>query len=164
MNRLVNMAGAVGETLKNTGKSIAVCESSAGGLIAAALVAVPGCSAYFLGGSVIYTLAARRALLGISDQSMQGIRASTEDYALLCARTQRKLLNSDWALAETGASGPAGNPYGDPPGHACFAVSGPVECSLTIATGHNRREDNMWEFADAALQLLAECLAKGNRV
>ncbi len=164
MNRLLNMAEAIGETLKNTGQSIAVCESSAGGLIAAALVAVPGCSAYFLGGSVIYTLAARRALLGISDQSMQGIRASTEDYALLCARTQRKLLNSDWALAETGASGPAGNPYGDPPGHACFAVSGPVECSLTIATGHNRREDNMWEFADAALQLLAQCLAKDSRV
>ncbi len=163
MHRLLDMAGAVGETLKNARQTIAVCESSAGGLIAAALVAVPGCSAYFLGGSVIYTLAARRSVLGISDEDMQGIRASTEDYALLCARTQRKLLNSDWALAESGASGPAGNPYGDPPGHACFAVSGPVECSLTIATGHNRREDNMWEFAEAALQLLAECLARDGK-
>lgn len=160
MTSLQDLAGTVGTTLKTKGQTIAVCESSAGGLIAAALVSVPGCSAYFLGGSVIYTLAARRVLLGISDNDMRGVRASTEAYALLCARTQRNLLNSDWALAETGASGPDGNPYGDPPGHACFAVSGPVEGSVTIATGHNRREENMWEFARAALELFAKCLAK----
>src|SRR2546427_194194 len=118
MNELTTLAEALGTLLKERKETIAVAESSAGGLISAALLAVPGASAYFLGGGVIYTQAARRGLLRLSDESVRGIRSSTEAYALLKARTIRELVGATWGLAETGASGPTGNRYGDAAGHA----------------------------------------------
>jgi len=158
MNELTAMASALGMLLKERKETIAVAESSAGGLISAALLAVPGASAYFLGGGVIYTQAARRALLRVPDASVAGIRSSTEAYALLKARTIRELLGATWGLAETGASGPTGNRYGDAAGHVCLAVAGPVERALTLETRHADRERNMWTFARAALELLEASL------
>lgn len=158
MNELTAMASALGSLLKERKETIAVAESSAGGLISAALLTVPGASAYFLGGGVIYTQAARRALLRVPDASVTGIRSSTEAYALLKARTIRGLLGATWGLAETGASGPTGNRYGDAAGHVCLAVAGPVERALTLETRHADRERNMWTFARAALELLETSL------
>jgi nicotinamide-nucleotide amidase len=158
MNELTTMASALGALLKERKETIAVAESAAGGLISAALLAVPGASAYFLGGGVIYTQAARRALLRVPDETVKGIRSSTEAYALLKARTIRELLGATWGLAETGASGPTGNRYGDAPGHACLAVTGPVERAITLETRHGGRERNMWAFATAALELLETSL------
>jgi nicotinamide-nucleotide amidase len=159
MNDLSGMAGAVGARLKAQKETIAVAESSAGGLISAALLAVPGASAYFLGGGVIYTQAARRALLRVGDDAVTGIRSSSEPYALLKARVVRDLLGATWGLSETGATGPTGNRYGDAAGHACIAVAGPVERVVTIETGQPDRVVNMWRFANAALDLLEACLA-----
>jgi len=161
MNDLSSMASAVGAILKARKQSVAVAESSAGGLISAALLAVPGASAYFLGGGVIYTQAARRALIRVPDEAVAGMRASTEAYALLKARTVRELLGATWGLSETGATGPTGNRYGDAAGHACIAVAGPVERVITLETGQPDREANMWRFAGAALDLLAACLGDG---
>ncbi|HTO12759.1 MAG TPA: CinA family protein [Candidatus Binatia bacterium] len=140
-------------------ETIAVSESSTGGLISAALLSVPGASAYFLGGGVIYTQAARRGLLRIPDDAMKGIRSSTEAYALLKARTVRELLGATWGLAETGATGPAGNRYGDAAGHTCLAIVGPMERATTLETGHGDRALNMRVFTRAALELLAAALA-----
>jgi nicotinamide mononucleotide (NMN) deamidase PncC len=70
----------------------------------------------------------------------------------------RELLGTTWGLAETGASGPTGNRYGDSAGHACIAVAGPVERAVTIETRAADREANMWAFARAALYLLEQCL------
>ena len=92
MNELTPLATKLGTLLKERKETIAIAESSAGGLISAALLAVPGASAYFLGGGVIYTQAARRGLLRLPDESVKGIRSSTEAYALLKARTVRELL------------------------------------------------------------------------
>ena len=158
MNEFTTMAASLGAALKARKETIGVAESSAGGLISAALLAVPGASAYFLGGGVIYTQPARRALLRVPDTSVVGIRSSTEAYALLKARTIRELLGATWGLAETGASGPTGNRYGDAAGHACLAVAGPVERAITLETGHGDREQNMWAFAKAALELLEASL------
>jgi len=158
MNELTTMVSSLGMLLKQRRETIAVAESSAGGLISAALLAVPGASAYFLGGGVIYTQAARRALLGVPDESVKGIRASTEAYALLKARRVRELLGATWGLAETGATGPTGNRYGDAAGHACIAVAGPIERAITLETGEANREKNMWAFAKAALELLEKSL------
>src|SRR5881296_3361573 len=160
MNELTTMAASLGTLLKERKETIAVAESSAGGLISAALLAIPGASAYFLGGGVIYTQAARRRLLGVPDVAVRDIRASTEAYALLKARTVRERLGATWGLAETGASGPTGNRYGDAAGHACFAVSGPVERAVTLETAHGDREKNMWAFAKRALELLETSLGK----
>src|SRR2546427_8930750 len=160
MNELTTMAASLGTLLKERKETIAVAESSAGGLISAALLSVPGASAYFLGGGVIYTQAARRALLRVPDESVKAIRSSTEAYALLKARTIREHLGATWGLAETGASGPTGNRYGDSAGHACLAVAGPVERAVTLETGHGDREKNMWAFAKRALELLETSLGK----
>ncbi|MEH6639522.1 MAG: CinA family protein [Porticoccaceae bacterium] len=160
MKSLTSLATPTADALIARSQTLAVCESSAGGLISAALVSYPGASAYFLGGTVVYTLSARDKLIDVNDEDMAGIRPASEAYALLCARRIRAKLGSDWALAETGASGPSGNPYGDAPGHACFAVSGPIERAMTIATGRDNREDNMWIYAQQALNLLMECLAE----
>ena len=139
--------------------SLGVCESSAGGLITAALVAVPGCSAFFSGGAVPYSLQARKALLGLGPEAFGEVRPCTEAYALLCARHLRSLLGCDWALAETGATGPSPNPYGDPPGRACFAIAGPAEYTLGVAIPDAGRAANMAAFALAALEFLASGLA-----
>src|SRR5690349_2590636 len=90
MQDLVRRAEALAALLKQRKETIAVAESSTGGLVSAALLAIPGASAYFLGGAVVYTRQARRALMDIPDQAMTGMRASTEPYALLLARTARE--------------------------------------------------------------------------
>ncbi len=141
-------------------ESVAVSESSTGGLISAALLSIPGASAYFLGGGVIYTQVARRGLLAIPDDAVRGIRSSTEAAALLNARTIRERLGATWGLAETGAAGPSGNRYGDAAGHSCFAVAGPIERARTLETGRSDREANMWAFTRAALELLESCLSR----
>jgi nicotinamide-nucleotide amidase len=160
MNDLTPLAAALAAQLKERKQTIAVAESSAGGLISAALLAVPGASAYFLGSAVVYTQAARRALLRVPDDALAGIRSSTEAYAAIKARTVRELLGATWGLAETGASGPTGNRYGDAPGHACIAVAGPVERVVTLETRTADREANMWAFAKAALELLQTSLQR----
>ena len=158
MPDLTSMASSVAALLKAAGQTVAVAESSAGGLISAALVSVPGASAYYLGGGVIYTGASRQGLLRVPDEAMAGMRASTEPYALLKARTMRERLGATWGLSETGASGPTGNRYGDAAGHACIAVTGPVERTITVETGAADREANMWTFTKAALDLLEACI------
>jgi nicotinamide-nucleotide amidase len=144
--------------LKDRGETIAVAESSTGGLIAAALLALPGASAYFLGGAVVYTQVARRALLDLPDLSTLAMRASTEQYALLLAKTARQRFSATWALAESGATGPSGNRYGDPPGHSCIAVVGRGESAITLETGSADRLGNMHAFTAAALDLLLDVL------
>ena len=158
MEGLLPSARAVAERLKARGETVAVAESSAGGLVSASLLALPGASAYFLGGGVVYTKAARSALLGITDAEMAGLRSSSEPYALLLARTVRARLGADWGFAETGAAGPSGNRYGDAAGHTCLAVSGPVERVITLETGMAGREANMRAFAAALFRLAAEAL------
>jgi len=158
MQSLSALGSAVGHLLKERRQTLAVAESAAGGLINAALVAVPGASAYYLGGGVIYTGASRSALLGIAAQDMANLRSATEPYAKLLAQRVRTNLGATWGLSETGASGPTGNRYGDAPGHACIAVSGPVEAAITVETGSPDREANMWAFARRALELLESCL------
>ena len=161
MPTLAGIAEAVGTLLKERSETTAASESSTGGLIAAALLAVPGASAYFIGGAVIYTHRAREALLEVRLGDHPGMRASTEPYALLCARTVRERLGATWGLGESGAAGPGGNRYGDAPGHCCIAVTGPRTRLITLETGQADREANMWRFAHAALALLEETIRSG---
>lgn len=157
--KLNSMARDLGALLKERFETIAVSESSTGGLISAALLSVPGASAYFLGAGVVYTGTARRALLDISADMPAETRSASEPYAALCASTIREKLGATWGLAETGATGPTGNRYGDSAGHCCLAVAGPVVLVTTIETGDTDREANMWLFAQAALDLLAKAIS-----
>lgn len=160
MDTLLPLATRIADRLKARGDTIAVAESSAGGLLSAALLAVPGASAYFLGGAVVYTKPARLLLMDIPDPAMRGLRSSSEPYALLLARTSRERFKATWGLAETGASGPTGNRYGDAAGHTCVAVAGNgSEQVRTLETGSGERVANMRAFARAALELLEAQLA-----
>jgi PncC family amidohydrolase len=158
MQELVKRAGELAARLKAVDHTVAVAESSTGGMLSAALLAVPGASAYFIGGAVVYTRASRRVLLGITDEAMAGMRPSTEAYALLVARTAREKFATTWALGETGAAGPTGNRYGDAAGHSCIAVAGPVERAITLETGSADRFANMEAFTAAALDLLMQAI------
>jgi PncC family amidohydrolase len=158
MDQLARLAEGIAARLIERRETIAIAESSTGGLISAALLSVPGASAYFVGGAVVYTAASRRALLGIGSAEMAGMRPSTEPYALLLARTVRARHSAVWGLGETGAAGPAGNRYGDAAGHTCIALDGPAERALTWETGSDNRLANMREFADRALRFLAEAV------
>jgi PncC family amidohydrolase len=152
------LAAEVGERLKLQGQTVAVAESSSGGLVSAALLAVPGASKYFLGGAVVYTAKARVLFMDIPREGLEGMRSASEPYALLLARTARERFGAAWGVSETGAAGPTGNPYGDAAGHTCVAVSGPVEAVITIETGESDRAANMEAFAAAALELLKRAL------
>ncbi|MDB5425323.1 MAG: putative competence-damaged inducible protein [Phenylobacterium sp.] len=153
------LAAQVGAQLKARGEKVAVAESSSGGLISAALLGVPGASAYYLGGAVVYTPKARVMLMEIPREALEGMRSASEPYALLLARTARERFGATWGLSETGAAGPTGNGYGDAPGHTCIAISGPVEMSVTVETGESDRYANMQAFAAAALDLLKRATA-----
>jgi nicotinamide-nucleotide amidase len=155
MSSLLKMGTPVGELLKQRGQTVAVSESAAGGIVSAALLSVPGASGYYLGGASVYTQTARRSLLRFSDAEAQE-RGSTEEYATLVAATMCDLLGADWTICESGAAGPSGNRYGDPAGHVALAVVGPVTATRIVQTGSDGREENMWAFAQAALDLLYE--------
>lgn len=157
-SELLELAHGVGERLRVRGETVAVAESSAGGLISAALLAVPGASAYFLGGAVVYTAAAKTVLTGLEPETLREPRPATPEHALRLAHAARERLRATWGIGETGAAGPASNRYGDPPGHVCVAVSGPIDWSATVETGVNDRLANMQQFALAALRLLAQAL------
>ncbi len=159
MQELEALAAEIGQELKARGEKIAVNESSSGGLISAALLSVPGASAYYLGGAVVYTPKARVLLTDIPREALEGMRSSSEPYALLLARTARERFGATWGISETGAAGPTGNGYGDAAGHTCVAISGPVEAVLTIETGSSDRSANMRAFAAGAMELLRRALA-----
>ena len=160
MEELTLISNEIAKILIERGDTIAVAETSAGGLVSASLLADPGASAYYLGGGVLYTHQSRKILLGIPDSEMKGIRSSSEPYAQLLAVTIRNKFKTTWGISETGAAGPTGNRYGDNPGHTCVSVSGPIDEVKTIETNSQNRSKNMMTFSSEALNLLRECLLR----
>lgn len=160
---LAEIAQRVGAALKERKQTVAVVESSAGGLVSAALLAVPGASSYFLGGAVVYSRRAGKALLGLTPDDVAGMRAETEPYALMVAGKVRDMHRASWGISESGAAGPSGSPYGDAPGHVCIAVVGAASASKTIATGNDDRAANMDLFARHLLVLFEETLLAADR-
>ena len=158
LDPLPTLAARISDALRERGETVAVIEGSAGGLVSAALLAIPGASAYFVGGAVVYTRKAGKALLGLTTDDVAGMRAETEPYARLVAGRIRDKLDTTWGLSESGASGPSGSRYGDLPGHVCIAVVGPNSKSRTIETGLSDRGANMDLFARQLLTLFYEAL------
>lgn len=156
---LAALAARIGAVLRARGETVAVAESSAGGLVSAALLAVPGASSYFRGGAVVYSRHAGRALLGLTTADMVGLRGETEPFALLIAGRMRETHRATWGLGETGAAGPSGSPYGDAAGHVCIAVVGAtITHSRTVETGLTDRPVNMDLFARQLLTLFEQAL------
>lgn len=154
MHELLPLAERVGQRLKDRKETVSIAESSSGGLLSAVLLAVPGASAYYTGGAVVYTPKARVLLMDLPREAVAGMRSASEPYAQLLARTARERFGATWGLSETGAAGPTGNPYGDAAGHTCIALAGPVSRAITVETGDADRVANMRAFSRAALELL----------
>lgn len=152
------LAAELGQRLKALGHTVAVAESSTGGLISAALLAVPGASAYYRGGSVVYTLEARRELLGIRRADVEGLKPLTEEMVARFAARARVQLDATWAIAELGVAGPTPARYGHAAGISVLAIDGPNPKTLTIDTKSADREANMWHFTRAALDLMLSAL------
>lgn len=159
MQNLLPIAEKIAASLKDRRETITVAESSAGGLISAALLSVAGASVYYRGGAVVYTLDARRAFLDIPESTLKGLKPLSEQYATALARGARDRFTSSWGIGELGAAGPTGSRYGDPAGTSVIAVAGAIERSLTVRTGSADRHANMRAFSAAALDLLVQCLA-----
>ena len=160
MHDLLAMGQRAGELLKQRGEKIVIAETSAGGLVSASLLAVPGASAYYVGGAITYSFDSIKSLVALDMKELrkQGVRSSSEPYAeILCRAMLAKHPGVTWGLSETGAAGPP-NPYGDPSGHTCMAITGPVNLVRTLRTGNEDRVENMWAFANATLALLVEAL------
>jgi nicotinamide-nucleotide amidase len=157
---LLAVATRVGQALNNRGETVGVAEGSCGGLVSAALLAVPGASAYYAGGAVIYTLAASRAFLAGAVDPPPGMRGASEPFAQFLARSAVAKLGSTWGIGEGGAAGPTGNRYGDPAGHAWVAIAGRGEATRHLLTGDDDRLANMTAFAIAAIVLLGEQLSE----
>jgi PncC family amidohydrolase len=155
---LTALAERAARELRARHETIAVAESSCGGLISASLLSIPGASAYYVGGTVTYTRVANQALLAGAVALPSGLQAETEEYALYMARSVAARLESTWAIGESGAAGPSGSRYGDPPGHVWVAVTGAKDSTRHLLTGSDDRSSNMVAFAAAALDLLTECM------
>jgi nicotinamide-nucleotide amidase len=155
---ILDLAATIGTSLRERGETIGVAEGSCGGLVSAALLSVPGASAYYVGGAVVYTGPGRAAFLGDVVERPPGLRGATEQFARYCAQSIRLQLGTTWGVGEGGATGPSGNPYGDPPGHAWLAVAGPAEATRHLLTGDDDRLANMGAFTTALLQLLLETI------
>jgi PncC family amidohydrolase len=156
--RLTSLAERAARQLRERRETIAVAESSCGGLISASLLSIPGASAYYIGGTVTYTRVANQAYLAGAVATPPGLQGETEEFALYLAHAAAAKLNATWAIGESGAAGPSGSPYGDPAGHVWVAVAGPTDSTRHLLTGSEDRSSNMVTFAAAALGLLTECL------
>ena len=148
----------VSDVLKTRGETIAVAESTTGGLISARLLSMPGASAYFLGGTIIYSRVSRKVFLDASAQKLRGVKPLSKEMALFFAKEVREKLLATWGISELGIAGPTGSAYGYEAGNSVIAVSGPIEAAVRINTGHNDRVRNMEEFTDCACQLLRDIL------
>ncbi len=154
-------APKIAEQLFAREEKVSVAESSTGGLIAANLLSVPGASAYFEGGSVVYTLASRRAYLELDRDRVRDLKPLSEEMVMEFARSAREMLGTSWGIAELGAAGPAGSRYGHDAGISVIGIAGPVEASTTIITGSDDRAQNMIDFTEGALALFATTLSEG---
>lgn len=150
---LLATARRAGALLRERGETVAVAEGSAGGLVSAALLSVPGASAYYQGGVVVYTAAAYRAWMEGAVDAPGRLRGATEAFAVHLARSAAIKLATTWGIGEAGAAGPS-NPYGDPAGHCWVAVAGHASATQHLLTGDEDRTRNMVAFAAAALELL----------
>ncbi len=162
MQDLTEHTASVAQLLIARQETVAVAESSTAGLISAALLAVPGASAYYQGGSVIYTLVSRRELLGIRKADVEGLEPLTGAMVQRFAEKAQAQLGATWGVAELGVAGPTPARYGHDAGLSVIAVTGPVTLTQVIETGSNDRQANMWAFTDAACQLLLRALNDAN--
>lgn len=154
------MSGIAAEligALKAGGQTVAVAESCTGGLIGARLTAESGASEVFWGGVISYDDAAKRALLGVSSESLETDGAVSESVALQMAEGVRRVAGTTWAIAVTGIAGPTGGTEEKPVGTVWIALDGPSG-GARLHRFEGSRADVREATADAAMKWLLSCV------
>lgn len=154
----VALVEEVASLLIARGETIAVAESTTGGLLSAALLRVPGASKYYAGGGVTYTLNSRVALAGMPPDAYANYQGTTPDMLAALAEGMRVRLGATWCIAESGLAGPTPGRSGAPPGRTTMSVAGPVAHTEVTETGLADREANMIEFATRTLRFLRDAI------
>ncbi len=152
----------IGTRLAERGETVAVAESTSGGLISAALLSVAGASRYYAGGGVLYTLASRTALAGVSAEQYANYRGTTPEMLATLAESMRQRLGATWCIAESGLAGPTGSRFGALAGLVTVSVAGPVVRTEVSETGLSDREANMVEFASRGLLMLSQAIQEAD--
>ena len=106
------LANEIAMRLIERGETLAVAESTTGGLVSAALLSVAGSSRFYAGGAVLYTLGSRTALAGVSAEAYANYRGTTPEMLATLAESLRERLGATWCIAESGVAGPTGGRWG----------------------------------------------------
>lgn len=146
------------ERLRDLHLTIAVAESAAGGLIAAALTRPPGSSAYFRAGIVAYDDDSKVRVLGIANDVFVRHGSVSAEAALELADAARRLFGCDMGIGETSVAGPGGASAAKPVGLSYVAVVGANVRVVRENIFRGERDSNRHAAVDAAIQLLEEAL------
>ena len=147
------------EVLKRLeGKTLATAESCTGGMIGAALTAVPGASKVYKGGVISYWSEVKQSLLGVSPEDLQSLGPVSMQVAGSMADGARKALHADFAISVTGLAGPDGDEFGRPVGTVFVGFSSGAKTAARQFRFSGSRQEIRQQAAEAALQFLLENL------
>lgn len=153
------LAAAIGELLVARGEKLAVSETTAGGLVSARLLSVPGASRWYDGGIIPYAGAHRWTQLGIDVEIARQHGAVSGPWVAATAEGLRRALGCAWAVAESGIAGPQGSRRSPKPvGTVVIAVAGPAGTAVREYLFPGSRVEVMMQIAEQALRDLQAAL------
>ena len=139
-----------------SGKTLATAESCTGGGIGAALTAIPGSSAVYLGGVISYTNEVKRQVLGVPQELLDKYGAVSPQVAGEMANGVRKLLHADIAVSVTGLAGPGGDDRGNPVGTVYIGYEDAKQASVHHFCFSGDRDTVRSQAVEEALKLILQ--------
>jgi nicotinamide-nucleotide amidase len=152
-----SLESAVGALLTKHGQTVAVAESCTGGLLGSRITDISGSSAYFMGGAICYTAAAKTDLADVDPELIRGHGEVSQEVAVALAEGIRARFGTTWGVGVTGIAGPTGGTPEKPVGTVHIAVAGPVEKHRKILW-QGPRTIVKWYSTQQALDLLRRCV------
>ena len=147
------------QLFQKTGMTFSTAESCTGGDIARRFTALPGASAFFMGGAVTYTNAVKAELLGIDRDMIEEKGAVSLEVAKAMAEGVRARLGTDMAVSVTGLAGPDGDEFGNPVGTVWIGVSTDASTEAKKCLFKGNRQIIRFNTCLEALRLVRDALA-----
>ena len=138
------------------GKTLATAESCTGGMIGAALTAVPGASKVYKGVIISYWSEVKQELLGVDPEDLKNLGPVSAQVAGSMADGTRKALHTDYGISVTGLAGPDGDEFGKPVGTVFVGLSTRSKTVARQFRFYGDREDIRNQAARAALEFILE--------
>ncbi len=161
-----DLASAVGDLLARRGATVATAESCTGGLLGGRITAVPGSSAWYLGGVVAYANRIKESILGVPAHVLETEGAVSAATAAAMASGVRDRFGADYALSVTGIAGPGGGTPEKPVGLVYLGIASPeglrtVRCRFGADRETNRRAAAARALNELRLSILFPETASG---